>query len=296
MISGCWNARKSESNEIMARIDRRWRWAKACGWTVVPTSLLLLWYAAAMRIGQPWLLPSPALVGEQLLHPFRDHFGLGSLMRNTLVSLCRVGIGFFAAVVVAIPLGLLLGSIRALRTLFDPVVEILRPLCPIAWFPFAIAVFKLKTFPQLFGLSYTHTILDQVQLGMVFILFWGAFFPIFTNTLDGVSGVRRHYINLAQMLGAGRIQSYLHVRLPAAMPSITTGLRQGIGTCWFVIIAAEMLPGSDSGIGYLLIYAADLSAMDVVIAIMVIIGVTGALLNFTMTFTMRTFLRWHGRE
>jgi NitT/TauT family transport system permease protein len=77
---------------------------------------------------------------------------------------------------------------------------------------------------------------------------------------------------------------------------ILTGFRQGIGTCWFVIIAAEMLPGSDSGIGYLLRYAADLSAMDLVIAVMVIIGVTGALLNFAMRFAMRAALRWHGKE
>ncbi|MDY0168125.1 MAG: ABC transporter permease [Thermoguttaceae bacterium] len=276
--------------------DRSPGWVAICGWTVVPAALLVVWHFAATAIGQPWVFPTPAAVGVQLLHPFRDHFGLGSLWRNTLVSLVRVGIGFAVAAVVGVTCGLLLGSVQTLRGLLEPLVELLRPLCPIAWLPFAIAVFKLKTLAQLFGMQFSHTILDHVLLGMVFILFWGAFFPIFTNTLDGVLGVRRNYLHLAQILGAGRFQSFIHVRLPAAAPMILTGFRQGIGTCWFVIIAAEMLPGSDSGIGYLLRYAADLSAMDLVIAVMVIIGVTGALLNFAMRFAMRAALRWHGKE
>jgi NitT/TauT family transport system permease protein len=84
--------------------------------------------------------------------------------------------------------------------------------------------------------------------------------------------------------------------LPASLPMILTGFRQGIGTCWFVIIAAEMLPGSDSGIGYLLMYAADLCAMDVVIVVMVIIGGIGALLNLVMRSAMHAFIRWYGKE
>jgi NitT/TauT family transport system permease protein len=77
---------------------------------------------------------------------------------------------------------------------------------PIAWLPFAIAVFGLTTIPQVFGVRFSGTILDHVLVGMVFILFWGAFFPILINTLDGVSAVRRNYLNLAQMLGASRTQ------------------------------------------------------------------------------------------
>ena len=200
------------------------------------------------------------------------------------------------AAMIGVSLGLLLGSIRPLRSLMEPLLELLRPLCPIAWLPFTIAVFKMKTLPQLFGVQFSYTILDHVQLGMIFILFWGAFFPIFTNTLDGVSKVRKNYLALGRMLGANRFQTFIRVSLPAALPMILTGFRQGIGTCWFVIIAAEMLPGSDSGIGYMLIYAADQCKMDVVIAIMVIIGGTGALLNFSMRFAIGKLIRWHGKE
>jgi len=232
----------------------------------------------------------------QLLHPFQDHYASGSLAGNTLVSFIRAVIGFSFGAVVGVALGLLMGCLRTARGLIEPVVELLRPLCPIAWIPFAIAVFKLQSIPQLFGVRFSGTVLDEVQVGMIFVLSLGAFFPIVINTLDGVSGVRRNYLTLAETLGANRRQVFFHVHLPAAMPMILTGLRQGIGTCWMVIIAAEMLPGADSGIGYLLMYAADQAGMDIVIASMVIIGAIGAVLNALLLHGTRRFVAWHGRE
>jgi ABC-type nitrate/sulfonate/bicarbonate transport system permease component len=116
------------------------------------------------------------------------------------------------------------------------------------------------------------------------------------NTLDGVAGVRRNYLTLAKTLGANRRQIFFHVYLPAAMPMILTGLRQGIGTCWMVIIAAEMLPGADNGIGYLLMYAADQSGMDIVIASMVIIAAIGASLNALLLYAARPLVKWYGKE
>jgi len=275
---------------------RRRDWARILGWTVVPALLLVTWQVAAVRRAQPWLYPSVTVVAGRLAHPLADHFNQGSLFHNALVSMLRVLAGFLLAAIAGLTLGVLMGSVRLFRGLLEPLVEVLRPLCPIAWLPFALAVFGLTTVPQVFGVRYSGTILDHVQLGMVFVLFWGAFFPILINTLDGVAGVRRQYVALAWTLGASRGQSFLHVYLPGAMPMILTGLRQGIGMCWFVIIAAEMLPGSDSGIGYLLMYAADQLQMDIVIAAMLIIGVVGAVLNFGALAMMRAFVRWHGKE
>ena len=271
-------------------------WPKLLGWTLVPVLLLAVWQIWAVRLNRPWIFPPVTFVIEQLAHPLRQHYASGSLLTNTWVSLLRVLIGFSLAAVVAVPLGVIMGSLRSIRSLLEPMVEILRPLCPIAWLPFAIAVFKLRTVPQLFGIRFSHTVLDHVQLGMIFVLFWGGFFPILINTLDGVAGVRQNYLRLAKTLRANRFQSFVRVSLPAAMPMILTGLRQGIGTCWFVIIAAEMLPGSDSGIGYLLIYAAEQSAMDIVIASMVIVGIVGALLSYMVRLAMRSTLLWYGKE
>jgi len=276
---------------------RRWRIRpRFIGWTIVLPFLAVVWEMSARQLGQPWILPTASGVAMRLLHPFLDHYHQGSLAGNALVSFVRVSIGFLAAAAIGVPLGILMGANRMVRGLLEPIIELLRPLCPIAWIPFAIAVFRLKTLPQLFGVPFTDTVLDQVQMGMVFVLFWGAFFPIVVNTLDGVSGVRRNYLRLAWTLGAGRCRQFFHVYLPAALPMILTGLRQGIGLCWFVIIAAEMLPGADSGIGYLLMYASDQSGMDIVIAAMIVIAAIGASLNALMLYGTSPLVRWHGKE
>ena len=266
------------------------------GWMVVPVILLLIWQVAAVWLDQPWIFPPATRVIEQLMHPLREHYASGSLLSNTFISLLRVLLGFLLAAAAGITFGIAMGSIRIVRSSLEPIVELMRPLCPIAWLPFAIAIFKRGTLPQLFGIGYSRTVFDQVQLGMVFVIFVGGFFPILTNTLDGVTGVRRNYLLLARALGATRRQLFLHVYLPASMPMILTGLRQGLGLCWFVIIAAEMLPGAESGIGYLLIYASDNAAMDIVIAAMLIVGSIGALLSLMMRRIMSGLVRWHGKE
>ena len=275
------------------RISEAW---SSLGRMIVPVILLLIWQIAAMWLDQPWIFPPVTRVIDQLVHPLREHYASGSLLSNTFISLLRVLLGFLLAAVAGIGLGIAMGSIRIIRNSLEPIVEILRPLCPIAWLPFAIAVFKRGTLPQLFGFGYTRTVFDQVQLGMVFVIFVGGFFPVLTNTLDGVMGVRRNYLLLARALGAKPRQLFLHVYLPASMPMILTGLRQGLGLCWFVIIAAEMLPGAETGIGYLLIFASDNAAMDIVIAAMLIVGGIGAILSLMMRKIMSGVVRWHGKE
>lgn len=276
-----------------ARYERKWAWL---GWTAVPAFLLVVWQVTAVHLDQPWMFPPVSRVLEELAHPLRDHYALGTLLSNTWISLVRVAIGFAVAVTIGLPLGIGMGAMPRVRQLIEPTLEVIRPLCPIAWLPFAIAVFKLRTVPHALGLGYTHTVFDQVQLGMIFVIAVGGFFPILTNAIDGVAGVRRNYILLAQTLGASRVQCFFQVYLPAALPMILTGLRQGLGLCWFVIIAAEMMTGSTQGIGYLLMYAADNAAMDVVIASMVIIGVIGMGLNYGLQRLLRRWVAWQGRE
>ena len=266
------------------------------GWVVVPALLVVLWHIVAVRLEKPWLLPSPVKVLVQLAHPMRSHFASGSLWSHTYISLIRVVIGFVAASIAGVGLGILMGSMRRLRSLIEPTVEMLRPLSAIAWLPFAIAVFKLNSLRHLFGLEQYHTLLDQIQLGMLFVIFIGGFFPILINTIDGVAGVRKQYTLLAQSLGACRSQTFIYIYLPAAMPNILTGLRLGLARCWMVIIAAEMMVGSDSGVGYLLMYAADNSAMDIVIACMVIIAAIGGLMNLLMKRCLSKYTSWKGKE
>jgi len=263
---------------------------------ILPVLLLVVWEVLAVTLKNPWLLPRVGAVADRLLHPLDNVLETGSLLYNVAVSGVRVLMGFTLAAIVAIPLGLAMGRTEFIRRLVGPFVEMFRPLCPIAWIPFAMAVFKTYTVVNIFGVRYSDTILDTIQVGMLFILFYGAFFPILLNTVDGVLGVRNVFVESAVTLGASRGQVFRKVVLPAALPSIVTGLRVGLGVAWMVIVAAEMLPGSDSGIGYLMIYAYELAEMDVLITGMILIGLVGALLSWGVHLLARPFTGWQARE
>jgi len=263
---------------------------------IIPALIVVAWELIAVRLHNPSILPRVETVLDRLVHPFRDVLRTGSLLFNTGVSAIRVLCGFFIAAVVGIPLGLAMGRIPVVRNLFKPLIEVVRPLCPIAWIPFALAVFRTASLPNVFGIRYSDTILDHVQIGMLFILFWGGFFPILLNTIHGVAGVRNVYLEAALTLGASPRQLFSKVILPAALPSIMTGLRVGLGICWFVIIAAEMLPGSEAGVGYLIIYAYQLGEMDVIIAGMILIGLVGALLSRGLELAAVPISRWQAKE
>ncbi len=262
---------------------------------VLPALLLAGWEFAAVRLNNPWLIPRPEKVLARLLHPLANVLDTGSLVYNIAVSGLRVLMGFSLAVLVAVPLGLVMGCTTIVRRLIGPFVEMFRPLCPIAWIPFAMAVFKTYTVVNVFGVRYSNTIFDVVQVGMLFILFYGAFFPILLSTVDGVIGVREVYIESAQVLGATGPQLFRKVVLPAAMPAVFTGLRVGLGTAWMVIVAAEMLPGSSSGIGYLIIYAYQLAEMDVLVAGMILIGAVGALLSWGVSLVGQPLVGWQAK-
>lgn len=264
------------------------------GMLVIPASLLLVWQISAVRMQKPYLLPTVTQVLAVLVHPLEDHYNQGNLLSHTLSSLIRVIIGFIIASGTGIGLGLMMGAFKHIRRLLEPTIELLRPLSPITWIPFAIAVFKRDSIATM--MSVDSAILAEVQLGMLFIIFYGALFPILINTLDGVASIPQNYLNLAVSLGAGKWQRFRHVQVPASLPAIITGLRQGLARCWLVIVAAEMLPGSNHGVGYLLMYAADLSDMACVIACMVVIGSIGALLGMIMVLATRATTRWYGKE
>ncbi len=263
---------------------------------ILPILFLAVWEIIAVRLNNPWLVPRIESVFFRLTHPLRNILETGSLLYNIGVSALRVLMGFSLAMVIAVPLGLLMGRIKITRRIIAPFIELFRPLCPIAWIPFAMAIFKTYTIVNVFGVRYSNTIFDTIQIGMLFILFYGAFFPILLNTIDGVLRVRDIYIESALTLGTPTNQIFRKVIFPASLPHIFTGLRVGLGVSWMVIIAAEMLPGSDSGIGYLIMYAYQLAEMDVLITGMILIGVVGALLSWIVHIISRPFTDWQALE
>jgi nitrate/nitrite transport system permease protein len=176
-------------------------------------------------------------------------------------SLARVALGFAIACAVAIPLGFLLGMSPLVYRSLYPYINVLKPISPLAWMPLAL-----------------YTIKDS-NISGVFVIFICSVWPMLINTAFGVAGVRRDWINVARTLEVGPLRKSLQVILPAAAPTILTGMRISIGIAWLVIVAAEMLVGG-TGIGYFIWNEwNNLSLTNVIFAILVI-GLTGMLLDW----------------
>ena len=210
-------------------------------------------------------MPGPLDVGakliEHLRHPFYDKGpndkGLGIQLA---FSMMRVAAGYGLAVLVAIPLGFLIGMSPLMNKALDPFIQIMKPVSPLAWMPLAL-----------------YTIKDS-GLSAIFVIFICSLWPMLVNTAFGVSGVRKDWLNVARTLEVGPWRRAFTVILPAAAPTIFTGMRISIGIAWLVIVAAEMLVGG-TGIGYFVWNEwNNLSITNVIIAIL-LIGVVGMLLD-----------------
>lgn len=197
----------------------------------------------------------------------------GTWLANLIFSAERVGKGFAAAIVVAVPVGLAIGWNRIASGALDPTVQLLRPIPITAWLPFSIAVFGIK------------------DLGAVFLIALGAFYPIVVNTAQGARDVERNLIRAAMMMGAGRWTVLRRVVFPASLPSIFTGLRIGLGIAWTAVIVAEMV-AVKSGLGYVLWDAYYVGRMDVVIADMASIGLLGLVSDRVILLIERWALTW----
>jgi NitT/TauT family transport system permease protein len=218
----------------------------------------------AWRAWKVWAFGSTGLS----LNPYS-----GTWLANLVFSAERVGKGFLAAILVAVPVGLAIGWNRIASGALDPTVQLLRPIPITAWLPFSIAVFGIR------------------DMGAVFLIALGAFYPIVVNTAQGARDVERNLIRAAMMMGAGRWTVLRRVVFPASLPSIFTGLRIGLGIAWTAVIVAEMV-AVKSGLGYVLWDAYYVGRMDVVIADMASIGLLGLASDRVILLIERWALTW----
>ena len=215
------------------------------------------------------VMPLPSTLVAAFVQDLAD----GSLWANIAASLQRVLIGFALSVVVGITLGVFLGWWRGLRETVLPVIEVIRPIPPIAWVPIAILWFGIGGGPA------------------YFIVFIGSVFPVFLNTYSGVRGIDRNRINAALSLGASRAMLFRRVLLPAALPMIMTGLRIGIGVAWMCVVAAELI-AAQSGLGYMIEWDRQLLRTDQVMVGMVTVGLLGFLTTSLVGLAERWLLPW----
>jgi NitT/TauT family transport system permease protein len=240
--------------------------------------ILAVWQGAALIIQNNYILPPLGEILGVLVHPAEPVLGGASLVDNTMISLREVLTGFFCAAVLAIPLGLLIGGSPEIRAYLNPAMQILRPVPPIAWMPFAIAWF---------GIGFNS---------VLFIIAMGAFFPILINTIDGVQGIRQRWIEVAEMFHASALEKLRTVIIPGALPAIWTGLRVSFGVAWMCVVAAEMLPGTTAGLGFLIMYAYNLGQLQVIGAGMIIIGIIGLGADILFQAGQARLFGWQGRD
>jgi NitT/TauT family transport system permease protein len=193
--------------------------------------------------------------------------GGSTIYLHAAYSTARVVVSVGVAAVLAVPLGLVVGTSQRWENLLYPALEALRPIPPIAWLPIAIILF-----PTLNVLVSGQSL--GVPLPALFVVFIGAFFPIFTNTIEGARNIEIEYTRAAESLGAGSIDVFRHVVLPAAVPSIITGLSLGVGLGWITVVAAELITGGP-GLGYIIIQASRLLNNQAVVIGMLAIGALG---------------------
>ena len=261
---------------------------------VAPALFLLFWHYASLRIDNPVVLPQIGEVLSLLLHPTENLLNMGSLVSNVTVSFVRVFGGYLLAVFVAIPLGLAMGYWSWLNRMLGLMAGLFRPIPPLSWIPLVLAWFGVASTATILGIEEGawYPFFSNIKLSMLFIIFIGAFFPILVNTIGGVQSVRVTLIDAVRVLGASPWQIVRYVVLPYAAPQVFTGLRVGLGVAWMCLVSAEMMPGSISGVGYLITHAYTVAQTDVVIAGMIAIGVMGILIDSIFMLIERRAFQW----
>lgn len=239
--------------------------------------VILIWQAVAVFVvANPFHLPSFTDVFSEFLYLLMN----GSIPLDIATSLFHFIMGLVAALIIAIPIGMMMGWFEAADMIANPVIEILRPIPPLAWIPFAIIWFGLTAFSA------------------GFIVFVGAFFPILINTYAGFSSVPRVYVEAGKVLGCASNPDLIrYIALPSAIPSIVTGIRIATGVGWMCLVAAEIFGSTKHGLGMMLWQYYNLHNMSAVVVYMLILGLIG--LIFDMVFRKYVdeyLLNWRERE
>ncbi len=244
---------------------------------LMPIILILMWQAFSyFGVIPKYKLPSPLEIAYGFKNLLFVGMPPGKLLHNHVVySLYRVFLGYTTAVLIAVPLGLVLGWSARLREIFCPLIEMVRPIPPLAWIPISILWFGI-------GIK-----------SAAFIIFLGVFFPSLLNTLSGVLSIDSIYIDAAHTLNAKERDIFVKVLLPAALPSIFVGMRIGVGIGWMTLVAAEFTGiRSGYGLGHMIMTARDIQRPEQIIAGMFVIGFIGFIIDILFRSAEARILKW----
>jgi NitT/TauT family transport system permease protein len=238
---------------------------------------LVIWeIVAAGIIRYSFILPSPT----DVFSAFVELLYTGRLLPDFMASLTHFAIGLGAALLVGIPIGIMMGWNRKMDSFLDPIIEILRPIPPLAWIPFAIIWFGLTSWSA------------------GFVIFIGSVFPIIINTYSGFRGVPRIYVEAGKMLGCTSNRDLIrYIAFPAALPTVAAGIRIATGVGWMCLVAAELFGVSNNGLGMSLWLYYNLHLMALVVVYMILLGLIGLLIDMIFRYYIdRHFLKWQTGE
>lgn len=245
-------------------------------WAAFTGSNWTLIHAPAHLQMRPVWLPPPETVWNRLLTVAAQGFRNFSLWEHLAISIWRVVAGFFFGALIGIPLGFAMGLNSFLRGWFDPIVEFMRPVPPLALIPLVIIWYGID------------------EKAKVILLFLAALWIMAIAARSGVSGVKLSKVHAAYSLGASRWQLLRHVIMPNALPDIFTGARVAMGVCWGTVVAAELV-AAEKGAGFMIIVASRFMQTDIVIMGIILIGIIGYSIDMAMRTAERWLVPWKGR-
>lgn len=246
--------------------------------SVVTSVVLILAWFAITNLGwiKPLFLPSPQAVWGKFILALTDGVAGSTLAQHTAISLERVFGAFFLSCLTAIPIGVLMGTNRVMRGIFDPIIEFYRPLPPLAYLPLMIIWFGIG------------------ELSKTLLIFLAIFAPMAISARAGVRSVSIEQIHAAYAMGASRMQIVRYVILKAALPEIITGMRIGIGFGWTTLVAAEMVAAT-RGLGFMVLNAAQYLQSDTVIMGIIVIGLFAFGFDLLVRYAEKILVPWKGK-
>lgn len=238
---------------------------------------IVLWWLATdvLRLAPAITFPSPVTVWKRFIWMLGNPYQGSTLLTHLWSSLQVVFIGWITAVLIGVPLGILFGWNRAAREFLEPLFNLIRPIPPIAWTPFALLWFGITPGAR------------------VFVVVMAAFAPCVINAFEAVRGVDRSLINAARVAGASRMQTLLSVVVPTALPRILVGTNLALTGAWMTLVAAELL-AAQSGIGYMMQIARSAFQADIIMVGMILIGLLGLAMTFILKYAFARVLVWDG--
>lgn len=246
------------------------------GTASVAVLMALWWLVTATGWIQPLYLPSPASILSTGVDLTVDGYRGASIWVHLAISMQRVLLGFAIAVIIAVPLGILVGSSRIMKAVFEPGINFFRPLPPLAYYSLLIVWFGIG------------------ETSKVALLALASFPIMFVSTIGGVGSVQDGRIAAALSLGADKWQVLRYVTLPSSLPSIFTGMRVTIAATYTCVVAAELI-AANAGIGWMIFNSGRFLQTDVMFVGIIVIGITGMILDYIVHFAQRKFVPWLGK-